>query len=304
MACPVVAAGDPGAVGGIGIAVVLVTAKAVVGRQRPDPPFALVASHGYSFPSGHAGAAAVGLLSALDAVPVGRAFLGGSGRGLGPQHRLRRRGGVLPALPGVHFVTDVLAGWLLGTGWAATVALVAAWWSGPDRPRIAPAATDPDRFDLRQILAGAVPTYFAAETAQVMAARITSKSPSSMANRPNRNLKPQRCLSVMKPAGRSTAGWVFRRSRRTPRCAGTDEVRGHLLIRLVVDHPAERRERLQRSNLSDSRCGVNRRRSSHRGVVGNARPVCRGWPKVNPPDTPRSTWSRLTVLIHVVMPTR
>ena len=126
-----------GAVGGIGIAVVLVTAKAVVGRQRPDPPFALVASHGYSFPSGHAaGAAAVGLLSAwmlcrwvvhswagqVAVWALSIAFVGVVGFS-----RLYL---------GVHFVTDVLAGWLLGTGWAATVALVAAWWSGPDRPRI------------------------------------------------------------------------------------------------------------------------------------------------------------------------
>jgi len=37
---------------------------------------------------------------------------------------------------GVHFVTDVLAGWLLGTAWTATVILVASWWSHSERPRI------------------------------------------------------------------------------------------------------------------------------------------------------------------------
>lgn len=54
-----------GLVGGIGISVILVTAKTLVGRQRPDLPFAVVDGHGLSLPSGHAaGAAAVGLLCA------------------------------------------------------------------------------------------------------------------------------------------------------------------------------------------------------------------------------------------------
>jgi undecaprenyl-diphosphatase len=30
---------------------------------------------------------------------------------------------------GVHFLTDVLAGWLLGAGWAVTVILATSWWS-------------------------------------------------------------------------------------------------------------------------------------------------------------------------------
>ena len=125
-----------GLVGGLGISVIVATAKTLVGRQRPDLPFALVDSHGFSFPSGHAaGAAAVGLLcawmlcrwvvhrwagqvavwalsiAAIIGIGFSRLYLG------------------------VHFVTDVLAGWLLGTAWTATVILVTSWWSRSERPR-------------------------------------------------------------------------------------------------------------------------------------------------------------------------
>lgn len=128
-----------GLVGGIGISVILVTAKTLVGRQRPELPFALVDSHGFSFPSGHAaGAAAVGLLCAwmlsrwvvhrwaaqvaVWALTITAIIMIGFSR----------------LYLGVHFVTDVLAGWLLGTAWTTTVILVTAWWSRPERPRILP----------------------------------------------------------------------------------------------------------------------------------------------------------------------
>lgn len=126
-----------GLVGGVGIAVIIVTAKTLVGRQRPDPPFALVHSHGFSFPSGHAaGAAAVGLLSAwmlcrwvihpwaaqvaVWALTLTVVALIGFSR----------------LYLGVHFVTDVLAGWLLGAAWAGAVVNVTAWWYRPAPRRL------------------------------------------------------------------------------------------------------------------------------------------------------------------------
>lgn len=119
-----------GVAGGGGIGLVIVLAKHLVGRPRPGLPFALIPAPGFSFPSGHAtGAAAVGMLSAwmlcrwvlrrwavqvaVWAAVITIVTLIGFSR---------------PYL-GVHFLTDVLAGWLLGVGWAVTVILAASWWS-------------------------------------------------------------------------------------------------------------------------------------------------------------------------------
>ncbi|WP_193376467.1 phosphatase PAP2 family protein [Mycobacterium sp. UM_CSW] len=124
-------------VGGGGMALVLFTAKALVGRQRPPLPFAAVAADGYSFPSGHAtGTAAIMVISAwmiarwlitgwtgrviVWAVAIGSALVIGYSR----------------VYLGVHYVSDVLAGWLLGLAWAGIVMLVGSWWT--DERRVAP----------------------------------------------------------------------------------------------------------------------------------------------------------------------
>jgi undecaprenyl-diphosphatase len=123
-------------VGGGVVPLVLFTAKALVGRNRPPLPFALVDADGYSFPSGHAtGTAAVMVISAwmltrwlirgwtgrviVWTVAIGSAFLIGFSR----------------VYLGVHYVSDVLSGWMLGMAWAGSVILVGTWWDDSQRVR-------------------------------------------------------------------------------------------------------------------------------------------------------------------------
>ncbi|OBF54683.1 phosphatidic acid phosphatase [Mycobacterium sp. 852002-53434_SCH5985345] len=123
-------------VGGGAVPLVLFTAKALVGRRRPPLPFALIDADGYSFPSGHAtGTAAMMVISAwmltrwlirwwtgcviVWAVAIGSVFLIGFSR----------------VYLGVHYVSDVLSGWMLGTAWAGTVVLVGTWWDNSRRAR-------------------------------------------------------------------------------------------------------------------------------------------------------------------------
>ena len=43
---------------------------------------------------------------------------------------------------GVHYVNDVLAGWLLGMTWAGVVMLVGSWWDNTRRARAAQPAAE------------------------------------------------------------------------------------------------------------------------------------------------------------------
>lgn len=123
-------------VGGGAVPLVLFTAKALVGRQRPPLPFALIDAGGYSFPSGHAtGTAAITAIAAwmltrwlipwwtvrvtVWTVAIGATFLIGFSR----------------VYLGVHYASDVLSGWMLGLAWAGAVVLVGTWWDDTRRAR-------------------------------------------------------------------------------------------------------------------------------------------------------------------------
>jgi len=125
-----------GLAGGAGITLVLFTAKALVVRDRPPIPFAVVAAEGFSFPSGHAAGAAVGvglpawmLTRWLILWWTGRVVVWTVAIGVAAVMGFSR------VYLGVHYVSDVLAGWLLGAAWAGAVMVVGSWWDNTRRAR-------------------------------------------------------------------------------------------------------------------------------------------------------------------------
>jgi undecaprenyl-diphosphatase len=110
---------------GAGIGLINMSVKLLVSRSRPSNELAVGGEHGFSFPSGHTvGTTVVWLLSAW---LIGRVLI----------NRLAVRivmwtialliivmVGVTRVFLGVHFPSDVLAGWALGAAWAVTIALV------------------------------------------------------------------------------------------------------------------------------------------------------------------------------------
>jgi undecaprenyl-diphosphatase len=120
--------------GGAGTALILFTAKALVGRPRPPLPFAVIPADGFSFPSGHAtGTAAIMVLCAW----MVTRWLITAWRGRVTVWALAIAAtlviGFSRVYLGVHYVSDVLAGWLLGMAWAGIVMLVGSWWASGRR---------------------------------------------------------------------------------------------------------------------------------------------------------------------------
>ncbi len=114
-------------VAGIGALLLDPSVKALVGRLRPVVDVPVAAAPGSSFPSGHA----LGSMVAYGALLL--VFL--------PAVRRRRRPlaialvalvvlavGATRVLLGVHFVSDVVAGWLLGAAWLGVTAHAFRLW--------------------------------------------------------------------------------------------------------------------------------------------------------------------------------
>ncbi|MFG1921683.1 phosphatase PAP2 family protein [Cryptosporangium sp. NPDC048952] len=112
-------------VSGGGGALLVTGIKALVARDRPDPLLRAVTEDGFSFPSGHSASSLVVLCTVAWLVSMAV-----------PDRTVRATVWVA-AVPlalaiglsriylGVHYPTDVLAGWVLGTTWLITVALAA-----------------------------------------------------------------------------------------------------------------------------------------------------------------------------------
>jgi undecaprenyl-diphosphatase len=112
------------ALGVVGIEVLVAVLKTVFDRPRPDidPVVRLPASA--SFPSGHAASAVV-------AAGVVVALLGAAGGARSRRHRALAAAtltvfaiGLSRVALGVHYVSDVVAGWCLGGAWLAACLLV------------------------------------------------------------------------------------------------------------------------------------------------------------------------------------
>jgi len=122
----------------VGGGVLLVTLlKLGFGRPRPDLVPHAVPVYTNSFPSGHSNLSAVtyltlgGLLAQMDPRPWVRPYL------LGLAVLLTLLVGTSRIYLGVHWPTDVLAGWIIGASWAMLCWAVAAWLepAGPRGPK-------------------------------------------------------------------------------------------------------------------------------------------------------------------------
>jgi len=119
-----------GLVGAGGIGLVITLAKTLVGRDRPPSLVAAITEQGYSFPSGHAtGTSAIALLCAW--LVIRHLVTSWAARVAVYATALGFIGviGFSRVYLGVHYVSDVLAGWLLGAAWAGAVALIGSRWA-------------------------------------------------------------------------------------------------------------------------------------------------------------------------------
>ena len=126
------------AIGLAGFALAATVVKLEVARPRPPLPYAVMAVDGYSFPSGHAlGVVTATLISAWTIAHW--SIHSWNGRIAVWTSAIAIIGGVgfSRIYLGVHYPSDVIAGWLLGAIWAGALLTCAGLWGrvrGTQRP--------------------------------------------------------------------------------------------------------------------------------------------------------------------------
>jgi undecaprenyl-diphosphatase len=112
--------------------------KAGFGRVRPAADLAVLIAPGMSFPSGHAG------MSAIVFLTLGALLASTRSRTIEPAYILAMASlmtllvGLSRIALGVHWTTDVLAGWAFGAAWALVWLMLARRFASRQQP--APAA--------------------------------------------------------------------------------------------------------------------------------------------------------------------
>ena len=99
--------------------------KAAFGRLRPDAAFAEVAAQGLSFPSGHSSISAIVYLTLGALVASTRTRLVEQTYILAVSAVMTGLVGISRVTLGVHWATDVMAGWAFGAAWALAWLLLA-----------------------------------------------------------------------------------------------------------------------------------------------------------------------------------
>lgn len=129
------------AAGAIGLTVVF---KAALGRPRPPLVHAVAAADGYGFPSAHAAAAAAVCGAAAWVCSARIRSWQGRVAVWAVAAMLAALVGISRVYLGVHWVTDVIGGWLFGIMW---LAVVVSCWAGITRRAAHDDADQPDSAD-------------------------------------------------------------------------------------------------------------------------------------------------------------
>mgnify|MGYP000896321961 FL=1 len=111
----------------VGTWVVVNTMKLMVHRPRPPQSVRLVTASGWSFPSGHAGQAAAAYLALalLFAVTIRRTWVAVVVLAAGAVIAVLI--GASRVYLGVHWLSDVIAGWAVAIAWLAVLLAVLSW---------------------------------------------------------------------------------------------------------------------------------------------------------------------------------